>query len=242
MAPAWPVPKDERVPPPRLAMLAELPRAFYGLAELAAHWPALGQDPRGDGRPVLVLPGLFNADRSHLVLRSHLRRLGYRAYGWGLGRNFGTRTIGAAGERLMARITELKLVTGQPVTLVGISLGGIMARVAAHRHPEMVRGVITISSPFAGHPSATNVWRPFQWLSGERIDDPALLGQLAEAAAPLPMPATAIWSRSDGLVNGLNCRTSACRAVEVRSSHLWVQLRAEVLSAVAQALAEQRLS
>ena len=240
MAPAWPVPNSDRDPPPRLAMLAEFPRAAYGLAELAARWRGLAEDPRGDGYPVLALPGLFNADRSLVVLRRHLRRLGYRAYGWGLGRNLGARTIGAEGERLMARIAELHLRTGAPVTLVGVSLGGIMARVAAHRHPEMVRGVITISSPFAGPPSATNVWRPFQWLSGERIDDPALLAQLAEAAAPLAVPSTAIWSRSDGLVNGLNCRTSACRAVEVRSSHLWVQMRAEVLSAVAQALADQR--
>lgn len=240
MAPAWPVPNSHRDPPPRAAMLAEMPRAFYGLAELAARWRGLGDDPRGDGHPVLALPGLFNADRSLAVLRRHLRRLGYRAHGWGLGRNLGARTIGVEGERLMARISELHQRTGEPVTLVGVSLGGIMARVAAHRHPELVRGVITISSPFAGPPSATNVWRPFQWLSGERIDDPALLAQLAEAAAPLSVPATAIWSRSDGLVNGLNCRTSACRAVEVRSSHLWVQMRAEVLSAVAQALAEQR--
>lgn len=240
MAPAWPVPNSDRDPPPRLAMLAEFPRAAYGLAELAARWRGLAEDPRGDGHPVLALPGLFNADRSLVVLRRHLRRLGYRTYGWGLGRNLGARTIGAESEHLMARIAELHQRTGAPVTLVGVSLGGIMARVAAHRHPEMVRGVITISSPFAGPPSATNVWRPFQWLSGERIDDPALLAQLAEAAAPLPVLSTAIWSRSDGLVNGLNCRTNACRAVEVRSSHLWVQMRAEVLSAVAQALAEQR--
>lgn len=239
MAPAWPVPNSHRDPPPRLAMLAELPRAFYGLAELAVLWRGLGDEPRGDGHPVLALPGLFNADRSLVVLRRHLRRLGYRPYGWGLGRNLGARTIGAEDERLMARISELHQRTGEPVTLIGVSLGGIMPRVAAHRHPEQVRGVITISSPFAGLPTATNVWRPYQWLSGERIDDPALLARLAEAAAPLPVPSTAIWSRSDGLVNGLACRTGTCRAVEVRSSHLWVQMRAEVLSAVAQALAGQ---
>lgn len=240
MPPAWPVPTSERDPPPKLALLAELPRAAYGLAELATRWRALGNAPRGDGRPVLVLPGLFNADRSQLVLRRHLRRLGYRAEGWGMGRNLGARTIGADGERLMARIAAMHAETGHRVTLVGISLGGIMARVAAHRRPDQVCGVITISAPFAGHPRATNVWRPFEWLSGERIGDPALLERLAEAAVPLPVPATAIWSRSDGLVNGLTCRTTRCRAVEVRSSHLWVQMRADVLAAVAQALAEQR--
>lgn len=221
-------------------MLIEAPRAFYGLAELATRWRALGDAPRGDGHAVMVLPGLFNSDRANIVLRRHLRRLGYQAVGWGMGRNLGARTIGTDGERLMARIADLHVQTGKPITLIGISLGGIMARIAAHRHPEQVRGVITISSPFAGHPSATNVWRPFEWLSGERIGDPAVLDRLAEAAAPLPVPSTAIWSRSDGLVNGLTCRTDRCDAVEVRSSHLWVQMRAEVLAAVAQALAEQR--
>jgi pimeloyl-ACP methyl ester carboxylesterase len=240
MAPAWPIPNSDRDAPPKLAMLVEAPRAAYGLAELATRWRALGEAPRGDGHPVLVLPGLFNSDRANIVLRRHLRRLGYRAQGWGMGRNLGARTIGADGGRLMERIAALHAETGAPVTLIGISLGGIMARIAAHRQPEQVRGVITISSPFAGHPSATNVWRPFEWLSGERIGDPAVLERLAEAAAPLPVPSTAIWSRSDGLVNGLTCRTDQCRAVEVRSSHLWVQMRADVLAAVAQALAEQR--
>lgn len=238
--PAWPLPQTPHDPPPRLTMLVETPRAFYGLAELATRWRALGNAPHGDGHAVMVLPGLFNSDRANIVLRRHLRRLGYQAVGWGMGRNFGVRTIGADGERLMERIAALHAETGAPVTLIGISLGGIMARIAAHRQPEHIRGVITISAPFAGHPSATNVWRPFEWLSGERIGDAAVLERLAEAAEPLPVPSTAIWSRSDGLVNGLNCRTDRCDAVEVRSSHLWVQMRAEVLAAVAQALAGQR--
>jgi triacylglycerol lipase len=239
MKPDWPVPASHREPPPRLTMLAEAPRAFYGIAELAGQWRELGQGPRGDGRPVMVLPGLFNSDRANLVLRRHLRRLGYDARGWGMGRNLGARTIGADGERLMAAIEARHRETGQRVTLIGISLGGIMARIAARRHPEWVRAVVTISSPFAGHPHATNVWRPFEWLSGERIADAAVLARLEEAAGALPVPATAIWSRSDGLVNGLNCRTADGPAVEVRSSHLWVQMRADVLAAVAAALARE---
>lgn len=239
MRPAWPVPSSDRDPPPRLALLAEGPRAAYGLAELATRWRRLGKTPRGDGRLVLVLPGLGNTDRTTLVLRRHLHRIGYQAQGWGLGRNRGPRTIGQDGERLMARIAAVHAETGEPVTLVGISLGGIMARIAARRHPEWVRGVVTISSPFAGPPTATNVWRPYQWLSGERVRDPAVLARLAEAAGPLLVPSTAIWSRSDGLVNGLNCHAPDSTAIEVRSSHLLVQMRAEVLAALAAALAAQ---
>ncbi len=229
-------------PPSTLALLAEWPRAAFGLGELAAHWPELQSLPRGDSRPVLVLPGLFNSDRSNLVMRGLLRRLGYRAYGWGLGRNFGTRSIGAEGERLLARIEAIHAETGEKVTLVGISLGGIMSRIAAHRRPDLVREVITVSAPFAGPPSATNVWRPFEWLTGEKITDAAVAERLEEAVRPLPMPSTAIWSRSDGLVNGLICHTSEGRAIEVRSSHLFVQMRAEVLRAIAEVLAGEERS
>ncbi|MET0307977.1 MAG: alpha/beta hydrolase [Sphingomonas sp.] len=224
-------------PPPMPTLLAEWPRAAFGLGELAVHWPGLLRLPRGDGRPVLVLPGLFNSDRSNLVMRGLLRRLGYRTYGWGLGRNLGVRTIGAEGERLIERIAAIHRETGEKVTLVGVSLGGIMSRIAAHRRPDLVCEVITVSAPFAGPPSATNVWRPFEWLTGEKITDAAVAERLAEAARPLPVPSTAIWSRSDGLVNGLICRTGEGRAIEVRSSHLFVQMRAEVLRAVAGVLA-----
>ena len=82
---------------------------------------------------MLLLPGLFNSDRSNFVMRGFLRRLGYRAYGWELGRNFGARAIGRDGERLIARIEAIHAETGEKVTLIGVSLGGIMARIAAHR-------------------------------------------------------------------------------------------------------------
>ncbi|WP_158298951.1 esterase/lipase family protein [Sphingomonas psychrotolerans] len=235
------VPASAEVPPPPLALLSEWPRAAWGLGRLIREWKTLDDVPRGDGRPVLLLPGLVNSDRSNFVMRRYLARLGYRAEGWALGRNLGARAIGPEGERLMERIATLHAETGEKVTLIGVSLGGIMARVAAHRHPELVREVITISAPFAGPPTCTNVWRQFEWLTGEKIDDPALNARLKEAARPLPVPATAIWSRNDGLVNGLICREpedSGARAIEISSSHLWVQMKPEVLRAVAQILGD----
>src|SRR3546814_8246254 len=72
----------------------------------------------------------------------------------------------------------------------------------------------------------------YEWLTGERVDSPRQQALLAEAAAPLPVPATAIWSRSDGLVNGMICHAEddvACRCIEVQSSHMGVQLKPEVL-------------
>ena len=222
--------------PSRLLWAAELPRAAWTVASWPRHRAALAGAARGDGRPVMLLPGLLNSDRSNAVLRRYLRRLGYDAHGWGLGRNRGARTVGTDGERLIARIEELAATAG-PVTLIGISLGGIIARLAAHRAPRLVREVITVSSPFAGSGKATNVWRTFEWVTGERLDDPAVTARSDLIAGPLPMPATAIWSRSDGLVNGRICRVEGERAIEVRSSHLGVQVRPEVLLAVAAILA-----
>ncbi|WP_231731141.1 MULTISPECIES: GPI inositol-deacylase [Sphingomonas] len=225
-------------PPSRLLWAAELPRAAWTLAELAASKP--GELPRGDGRPLLLLPGLINSDRSMLIMARYLRRLGYRVETWGLGRNFGTRTVGSEGERLLARVRDYAERAGAPVTLIGVSLGGIMARLAAHRlGAAIVREVITIASPYAAGPRATNVWRTYQLVSGERIDDPALLARVAEIAAPLPMPATAIWSSSDGLVNGRACYVDGepgLRVIEIKGGHIGVHYRAKVLRTVAEVL------
>ncbi|PJI88051.1 alpha/beta fold hydrolase [Sphingomonas koreensis] len=225
--------------PPMAVMLSEWPRAAWGLSTLPFAWPELMQAPRGDGRPVLTLPGLVNSDLSNIVMRRYLDALGYRALPWELGRNFGPRAIGREGERLFERIAAIHDETGEKVTLIGVSLGGIMARVAAHRHPELVREVITVSSPFAGLPTATNVWRVFELVCGQRADDPAVRAWLEEAATPLPVPATAIWSRNDGLVNGMCCHEAEqgdARSIEVDSSHLWVQMKPEVLRAIADTL------
>jgi triacylglycerol lipase len=225
-------------PPSKMLWAAEMPRAAWTVASWS--WERVLRDaPRGDGRPIIVLPGLFNSDRSNFAMRLFLNRLGYQARPWNLGRNLGSRTIGAAGEHLFARIAERHAETGERVTLIGVSLGGIMARFAAHRHPELVREVITVSSPYAGDPRATNVWRAFEWLTGERIDDPVVVARRAEIAAPLPVPGTAIWSRSDGLVAGAICHSTDCRAIEVHSGHLGVQVKPEVLRVIAEVLGER---
>lgn len=224
-------------PPPLRHTVREWPRAAWMLAGLPFAWGPMLEVPRGDGRPILLLPGLFNSDRSNALLRRYLNAIGYRAEGWGLGRNLGKRTMGADAQKLLARVEAAAGEAGEPVTLIGVSLGGIMARMAAHRLPERVREVITISSPYAGPARATRVWRAYQIVTGDRIDDPATLALAEAIRQPLPMPATALWSRSDGLVNGFACHGEDCRAIEVTSGHLGVQLRPEVLRAVAGVLA-----
>lgn len=218
--------------PSKALWAAEGPRAAWMVATWWRHRARLDAAPRGDGRAIMLLPGLFNSDRSNAVMRSYLRRLGYHADGWGLGRNLGVRTVGHDAGKLIARVEALAAEHG-PVTLIGVSLGGIIARMVAHARPDLVREVITVASPFAGSGKATNVWRAFEWATGERLDDPAVIARSEAIARPLPVPATAIWSRTDGLVAGAICRDDHCRSVEVRSGHMGVQMRPEVLEAIA---------
>jgi pimeloyl-ACP methyl ester carboxylesterase len=226
-------------PPSKLAAAVELPRAAWSAISHAWHRDQLRDAPRGDGRPIMVLPGLVNADLSNFVMRGFLNRLGYRAFGWGLGRNFGVRAVGPGAEKLIAKVEKLHAQTGEKVTLIGVSLGGIMARIVAHRRPDLVREVITVSSPYAGPPTATNVWMAFELLTGEKIGDDTVKANAAEAAAPPLVPTTAIWSRSDGLVNGMICHDDQCRSIEIQSSHMGVQLKPATLLAIAGVLAGQ---
>lgn len=232
----WPEAAARLRPPSKVLWAAEVPRAAWTAATRWRHRQALATAPRGDGRPVMVLPGLFNADRQTALLRRYLRDLGYDAHGWGLGRNLGARAMGADGEQLIAAVAAMAARAG-PVTMVGISLGGLASRLVAHRQPDLVRQVVTISSPFAGPGTATNVWRAFEWGTGERLDDPAVIARSQAIARPLPVPTVAIWSRTDGLVNGAICRDDTAHSIEVRSGHFRVQENPQVLLAVAQALA-----
>ncbi|AXJ94466.1 alpha/beta hydrolase [Sphingomonas sp. FARSPH] len=208
---------------------------------LATRWryrDALKAVPAGRSGAVMVLPGLFDSDDSSIVLRRFLGRLGYQPHGWGLGRNLGARSADPDARRLIARVETLAGQAG-PVALVGVSLGGLMARLVAHRRPDLVSRVVTVSSPYAGSGKATNVWRAFEWATGERLDDPAVLARCAEIAAPLPVPATAIWSARDGIVNGHICRDPSADCIEVSSGHLGAHIHPEVLIAVAAALAKE---
>ena len=227
--------------PSALLALSELPRALLELGTLpwASGW--LASAPRGDGHPVLVLPGFLTTDRSTGLLRRYLARLGYDVHAWELGRNLGPRAIGLEGEKLIARVQAIHDATGQKVSLVGWSLGGVLARLVAGRMPEAVRQVISLGSPFAGDPRASNVWRTYQFMTGQRIESNHTRGQLHEVSRPPPVPTTAIYSRGDGIVAWQNCRDQEAdrvQNIEVRGSHCGLGVNAAVLYAVADRLAQ----
>ncbi|MDF2603863.1 alpha/beta hydrolase [Sphingomonas sp.] len=228
-------------PPSPLLALTELPRALLEFGMLPWAAPALASVPHGDGHPVLVIPGFNASDKSTRILRFYLRRLGYDVHGWDLGRNRGPRSIGSEGEKLIARLEAIHAAEGRRVSVVGWSLGGIMARVIAHRRPAMVRQVITLGAPFSGTPRSTRVWRIYEYLSGHKIDDPVALGYMGEAAQHLTVPSTAIWSRDDGIVPWANCVEPHCATtdnIEIFGSHFGMPVNPAVLYAVADRLAQ----
>jgi pimeloyl-ACP methyl ester carboxylesterase len=179
---------DSAKPPSAILALTELPRALAEFGSLPLAVPLLWSAPRGDGHPVLVLPGFSTTDRSTGVLRRYLTRLGYDAHAWELGRNLGPRAIGRQGEKLIARLEEVYAKTGRKVSLVGWSLGGVLARQLSRRRPDLVRQIITLGSPFAGDPRSTNVWRLYEMMSGQRMKDPDTRAQLHESFEAPPVP------------------------------------------------------
>ena len=224
--------------PPSLAlMLAEVRGIFEFNASLLLS-PLLMRAPRGDGHPVLALPGFLATDLSMVPMRRYLRELGYDAQAWQMGRNTG----GVAKMRaaLLERLRAIHTATGRKVSIVGWSLGGVYARDLALQVPDMVRCVVTLGSPFAGDVRATNARRLYEALSGEVVGDNP---ELREAiAGDLPVPATSIYSRADGIVNWRTCllrSSDTAENIEVHlASHVGIGVNPAALWAVADRLAQ----
>jgi pimeloyl-ACP methyl ester carboxylesterase len=237
--PSWserPAPGGQGTVPPApgpLRLLLEA-RAPWEFAAMLAAWPWLARLPTGDGHPVLVLPGLGASDSSTAALRGFLRTVGYSAHPWQLGFNFGPRQ--GVLEACHALVEQLVHRHGQRVSLVGWSLGGVYAREIAKALPKTVRCVVTLGSPFGGHPRATNAWRFFELVSGQSAHDPALLEALRE---PPPCPTTSIYSKTDGVVAwqcSLNPDTPRAENIEVHASHIGMGMNPLALYAIADRL------
>lgn len=181
-------------PPSRLLLALEV-RGIFELQAFFAVYPLLRQAPRGGGHPVLVLPGLAASDVSTRPLRMFLEELGDAAHGWKQGQNRGPRP--GVEDGIDARIAELSARYRRNVSMVGWSLGGVYAREAARRTPSLVRQVITFGSPFASEPRASNAWQLYEILNGRQS-----INEVRRSAMklPPPVPSTAIYSRSNGVV------------------------------------------
>ena len=211
-----------------------------GLAEFAATYAFKGvlkNAPKGDGHPVIVLPGFLASDRSTQPLRKFLTGLGYDAHGWGQGQNLGRfnkmRTL------LEAYVDHIYTQTGQKVSLIGWSLGGVFARHLALVMPDKIRSVITLGSPFASDVDATSAKKLYETLSNE---GPAKRADLMRLAGDLPVPNTSLYPKLDGVVNwhaSLSKPAANSENIEIRlASHVGIGVNPASFWAIADRLAQ----
>ena len=211
-------------------------RAPLEWAAMLAATPWLRRLPSGDGHPVLVYPGLGAPDLSTAPLRRFLKMRGYAVHAWKQGFNLGPRK--GVLEQARARLRDIHARHQRPVSLIGWSLGGVYARELAKESPALVRSVITLGTPFTGHPRATNAWRFYELVSGQRSHDPTLAAQIRRAP---PVPTTSIYSRTDGVVAwrcSVNQAGPQVENVQLQASHIGMGMNPLVLFVVADRLAQ----
>ena len=189
----------------------------------------------GEGHVVLVIPGFLTPDINTFPLRKFLTSCGYRVFGWGMNVNFGPTPRLLAG--LERRFQECRALAGGPISVIGVSLGGLFARNLAFEHPRDIRQVITLVSPFR-LPTASTI-EPLV-----RICAPFFSTELdiERLATPLPVPSTSVFTREDGLVAWETCRGEEANGlqVEVTGKHVTICRNPAALRAVGRRLAEVR--
>ena len=222
--------------PGRFTALREL-RAPLDWASLLLLAPELRRAPRGDGRPVMLLPGYGTDEYAMRPLGRYLGYLGYDVYDWGLGRNRGN--VDGDVRRLGEQLESLaETLAGEPMTLIGWSLGGVIAREAARLFEARVREVITLGSPIIGGPKYTAVAGRFA--AAEGIDLDAFEREVHERnSRGIGQPVTSIYSKLDGVVDwraSIDSYNRQARNIEVRSSHFGIGVNARVWRLIADIL------
>ena len=223
--------------PSRIATMLEL-RAPLDWATILLRAPQLLRAPRGDGRPVMLLPGYGTDESSMKPLGHYLGFLGYDVYDWGLGRNRGdvdgyTRQVGE-------RVLELHDGLGdEPLTLIGWSLGGVIAREAARLFEPYVREVITLGTPIIGGPKYTAAARRYAEAADLDLDQFEKEVH-ARNSIGIRQPVTSIYSKLDGVVGwraSIDVYNEQARNIEVQSSHFGIGVNGRVWRLIADTLA-----
>lgn len=188
--------------------------------------------PRGGGRPVILIPGFLAGDWTLRTPFQWLRKVGYRPRMAGV--TFNVMYSEVMLRPLIEAVSALHRRTASRVALVGHSRGGVLAKVLAHRKPELVEQVITLGSPlndpFDVHPLTMAGVRAAHVFNVVRYGHPASVEMrfLRDLAAPPKVPTTSIYSRSDGVVNWRACLRSDVNSIEVKGSHVGLAINPEV--------------
>lgn len=217
--------------------------------------PYAGPHKRAAHEPVLLVPGFMAGDYTLVAMAAFLRAQGFRTYRSGIQVNVGC-TLEAA-ERLERRVETIALRRGRKVTIVGHSLGGMLARGLAARRPDLIHGIVSMGSPILAPGAVHQVLeRSVDLLTrmtaagfGGLMSEDCVAGACAresfdQSHAPLAegVGFTAIYSRRDGIVDWKSCIDPAAIAVEVSTSHCGMAFDPIVMDHVLAALRQQELS
>lgn len=227
-----PAPELPKRPPSLFVAIALQTLVLRELSRLARRRDREPPVPFEERSTVVVLPGMGVGDGTTAPLRRFLRRRGFDARGWSLGRH--RPEADETLRRFLPRLEALAVETRAPVALIGWSLGGIVAREAARLRPDLVRSVATLGTPVVGglrHTAIAGLFRIQGW-------DLADIERRVAAAQRIPIrvPLTAIWSRRDGIVAWQACvdlATPGAVNLEARSCHWALGLDPDVLAALA---------
>jgi pimeloyl-ACP methyl ester carboxylesterase len=207
--------------------------------------------PRGDGAPIVLVPGLFAGDSSLSVMANWLRRMGYDARGSGILSNVDCSD--RALDRLEHRVARIRGETGRQVALIGHSRGGHFAKALTHRHPDWISGVISmgagldtpfdVSIPLKG---ILTVARGVLAATTDRVERNGCFTEHCRCKFtkdftgefPAEVPLTAIYSKGDGVVWWEACRTDYAENVEVTGSHVGLAFNRKVFRVVGETLPE----
>lgn len=215
--------------------------------------PYAGHHRPAQAEPVLLIPGFMAGDYTLTAMATMLRGAGYRTYRSQIHVNMGcTRE---AADRMERRVESIAERRGRKVTLVGHSLGGMLARGLAARRPDLIHGIVSMGSPVLA-PGAVHelLQRDAELLTrltragfGGLMSEDCIAGDCARASfeethQPLDPSVgfTAIYSRRDGIVDWRACLDPAAIAVEVGASHVGMALDPLVFDQVRIALDAQR--
>ncbi len=182
---------------------------------------------------MLVISGFCTTDGRTRRLRRHLQQSGFRVFGAGIGMNFGP--TDRLLRRLDRRLDEIVAAHG-PAVVVGVSMGGLLARNLAYERPHDIRHVVTVATPFV-LPTVSTL-EPLVRLCAFRFSKAAPMERLA---TPLPVPSTMFYSPDDGIVAPESCwRTADGEVVALRGPHLTIADSPETILAVTRCLAALR--
>lgn len=239
---------DQSRPPRRVYTLLEW-RALVEFGTLPLAWPVLQTTPRGDGHPVLLVPGFAAGDATLGPLALFLRSRGYAVETWGFGRNRGFHRKFVVALEQKLRFMHHR--SGRKVSLIGWSLGGVFAYDLAHRLPEHVRCVYALGSPMRLSPARVEaplaVKALYRWLAHPMgpIAHMALARAKYLKTAP-SVPSGCIYSATDGVVPAhaavLDTTAPRHENLPVPGSHLGLGVNPVVMWLLADRLAQPERS